>query len=481
MKEYLLERLMNSMSNLESDIFTRILFGEMRIGVSDGVMLDSIAEATNINLNILRRALMMTGDIGKVAKIAIIEGERSLNKIKVQLFMPLKPMLANSAENTSEAIDEHGGKTAFEYKYDGARIQIHRLGDQIKMFSRNLLDVTDSIPDIVKLINDKIPVGDLILEGEILAIGERGLPLPFQDLMRRFSRIQNVEGIMEKVPLKLYLFDLLFYDGNLLIDETYTDRWTILKEITPTEILAKRIITNSIVEAQTFFNEALNEGHEGLIAKRLESNYAPGSRGKKWLKIKQIHTIDVVILAADWGSGRRKRWLSNYHLGVWNGEKYLVIGKTFKGLTDEQFRWMTKYLQKIKVFETKYTINVKPELVVEVAFNEIQKSTKYESGLALRFARIIKIREDKSPGEAEKYEKVSELYEMTYKQKDKWLNRSFFVSRYLKLFALIGISNGTCSTILISYNLSCSILFGLLVRSLMLFTFNFFSIEAATS
>jgi DNA ligase-1 len=421
-REQLLEGLFNSMSQEEAEILVHILFGEMRIGVNEGMMLEAIAEAAKLNLNQLQRALMVTGDIGKVAETAITGGLSELEQLNVNLFVPLKPMLANMAENSSKAIEEHGGKTAFEYKYDGARIQIHQKGKEIRIFSRRLSDVTNSLPDIVKLIQDKIQYNKFILEGEVYAIGDNERPLPFQDLMRRFTRVKNVEKMTKQIPLQLRIFDVLYFEDKILIDDKYSKRWKLLEEIVPKDLLVQRIVTGSNEKVETFLKNALEAGHEGLMAKRLDSDYTPGSRGKKWLKIKPLDTLDVVIVAADWGSGRRKNWLSNYHLGVWSGEEYLIVGKTFKGLTDEEFEWMTQYLLNTMESESKYTVKVHPRLVVEVAFNEIQKSPHYKSGFALRFARILKIREDKSPLEADTLNTVHKLYEQQFKFKDKLNN-----------------------------------------------------------
>lgn len=418
-REQLLEGLVTSMSQIEKEFFIRILFGEMRIGVNEGMMLEGIAEASNISLNSLRRALMMTGDIGNVAEIAITKGKSGLEALQIRLFIPLKPMLAKMIESVDKAINEHGGITAFEYKYDGARIQIHQSRDHVRIYSRRLSDVTESLPDIVQLINLNVSCKEFIIEGEILAVGDKKRPLPFQDLMRRFTRVQKVEEMIDKIPLELHLFDLLYCEDEVFIDKPYTERWERLKSITPKKLLANRIITNNKEEAAVFLKKALQDGHEGLMAKRLNSKYSPGSRGKKWLKIKPTETLDVVVVAADWGSGRRRGWLSNYHLSVWNGEEYLVIGKTFKGLTDEEFNWMTKQLLELKEAESKYTVQVRPELVVEVTFNEIQKSPHYKSGYALRFARVTRIRPDKSLNEADKLERVTELYELQFKHKDR--------------------------------------------------------------
>ena len=419
LKEQLLEGLITDAGKNESEILVRIIFGEMRIGVSEGIMLDGIAKAAGTSLDVVRRALMMTGNLGEIARIALIEGGPGLSALKARLFVPLKPMLAHMGEDASEAIEEHGGLTAFEYKYDGARIQIHRRGEEIRVFSRRLSEVTESIPDIVEIIQDNVKGADAILEGEVIAVGTKGKPLPFQDLMRRFTRVKDVEEKVEQIPLKLFLFDLLYSDGVLLIDDPYEERWRQLEEIVPSTLLVKRIITDDPEEAESFMNEAIQEGQEGLMVKRLDSPYTPGSRGKLWFKLKPAETLDVVVVAADWGSGRRRGWLSNYHLGVWDGGEYMVIGKTFKGLTDEEFKWMTEKLQELKESETSYTVQVRPELVVEVAFNEIQASPHYESGYALRFARVTRIREDKSPRDADTLRRVEEMYEDQFRYKAK--------------------------------------------------------------
>ena len=418
-KEQLLERMFAQTEPVESEILARIIFGEMRIGVNEGMMLEGIAEATQTDPALVRRALMMTGDIGLVAEEAVQNGKKGLLGLEANLFVPLKPMLATPAEAPLDAIEDYGGKVVFEYKYDGARIQIHRKGDEVRIFSRRLSDVTESIPDIVEKIKEFSTDVDFIIEGEVVAVGETGRPLPFQDLMRRFKRVNKVEDMVNQIPFRLYLFDALFFDGRLLIDESYCDRWNILEQIAPEKYLTKRIITDDLKEAERFLEQAIQEGHEGLMAKRLNSRYSPGARGKNWYKLKQVETLDVVIAAADWGSGRRRGWLSNYHLSVWDGEEYLVIGKTFKGLTDDEFRWMTDHLQNIREKESEYTVYVKPELVVEVAFNEIQRSPHYKSGYALRFARITRIRTDKAANEADTLENVSRLYEKQFEYKDR--------------------------------------------------------------
>jgi len=418
LKERLLVGLISDASRDEVEILVRIIFGEMRIGVNEGVMLDALAEASGAPAPIVRRALMLTGNLGEVALVAIIQGEKGLEGIKPELFVPLKPMLAETADNPEEAIREHGGRTVFEYKFDGARVQIHRLGDEVRVYSRRLSDVTESVPDVVNLVQKFLPRVGIIVEGEITAVGSGGKPLPFQDLMRRFTRVTDVQKAAEQIPLSLHLFDVLYLDGTLLIDEPYETRWAILSKITPKEILAERTVTNNPREAAAFLKAAMKAGHEGLVAKRLDSHYNPGARGKDWLKLKPAETVDLIIIAADWGSGRRRGWLSNYHLAARDGDEWKVVGKTFKGLTDEEFRWMTKRLQAIKVGETDYTVSVRPEIVVEITFNEVQHSPHYKSGFALRFARITRIRDDKGPGDAETLDKIRVLYKKQFRVKD---------------------------------------------------------------
>jgi DNA ligase-1 len=418
-KASLLEGLIARADPSEVEVLVRIIFGEMRIGVSEGMMLEGIAAASDVRVALVRRALMLTGNLGEIARLALESGEEGLEGVEMRLFVPLKPMLASMSYDIGEVIEAHGGESSFEYKLDGARIQIHRQGETVKVFSRRLSEVTESLPDVVETIREEVKSDDFILEGEAVAIGEGGKPLPFQDLMRRFRRVHDVEAMADQIPLRLYLFDVLYHDGRLLIDDPYTERWRTLEEICPEELLTARIVSGDAEEAEMFLREAIEAGHEGLMAKRLDSEYTPGSRGKRWFKIKPTETLDLVVTAADWGYGRRTGWLSNYHLAAREGDDHLVIGKTFKGLTDEEFRWMTAHLQGLKSRETPGTVHVRPELVVEVAFNEVQRSPHYKSGYALRFARVTRIREDKAPEDADTLDRVRELYEAQFMYKAK--------------------------------------------------------------
>jgi DNA ligase 1 len=421
-KMSLLQTLLTQASPLESEFLIRMMLGEMRIGVVEGVLLDAIAEASGIPRDLVRRAHMLHGNIGGVASLAMSKGAKALEHVDLSLFIPVKPMLAEMAENIEQALAEHKDGTAFEYKFDGARIQIHRRGDKIRIFSRRLTDVTDSIPEIVDFARTQVKASDYLIEGEVVATGAGDKPIPFQDLMRRFRRVHEIEDMTGKIPLKLYLFDALEADGKTLIDLPYTERWNVLSRIVPEERLAPRIITSDAAKVEEFMQSALKEGHEGLMAKSLTSNYSIGARGKKWFKIKPADRLDVVIVAADWGSGRRVGWLSNYHLAVRDEDtgEFMVIGKTFKGLTDAEFETVTKRLQELKTRDGRYTVYVKPAIVAEVAYNEIQKSPRYKSGFALRFARISRFRDDKGPDDADTLQRLQKLYDKQFENKARY-------------------------------------------------------------
>ncbi len=420
-KENLVASLLSQASPTEAEYLTRIMFSEMRIGVSEGMMLEGIAAAAEVDLKLIRRSHMLLGDLGEVAVTALKKGKEGLQRVTVQLFKPIKPMLAEMSYDLAEVFAKHGGKTAFEYKFDGARVQIHKKGREVRIFSRRLTDVTASVPDITALIRNKIDVEEALLEGEVVAVGASGRPLPFQDLMRRFRRVHDVEEMVKRIPLRLFLFDIVYLNGKSLIDAPYADRWRLLSQVCEKGLLAERVVTDKVSEAEGFLKAAMKAGHEGLMAKALNSNYTPGVRGKKWFKIKPAEHLDLVIVAAEWGHGRRRGWLSNYHLAARDEETggFLVIGKTFKGLTDAEFAELTRRLQEIKVSENEYTVQVKPRIVVEVAYNEIQKSPHYKSGFALRFARITRIRDDKGPEEADTIARIRELYEKQFEHKAK--------------------------------------------------------------
>jgi DNA ligase 1 len=400
----------------EREILNRIVSGEMRNGVSDGLVLEAIAEAAGVALAIVRRAALFLGDLSRVARLAREGGGEALARAEPRVFVPLLPMLAEIAGDFAEVLRAHSGRTALEFKYDGARIQLHRDGDRVAIWTRRLSDVTASLPDVVALARD-LAGAPFILDGEVVALDRTGRPLPFQELMRRFRRVHGVDALVGEMPLAVHFFDCLMSEGRSLIDEPYERRWQALTAITAGRYLAERLIVTREDEAGEFRARALAAGHEGVMAKDLGSAYEPGGRGKRWFKVKAAETIDCVIVAADRGSGRRVGWLSNYHLAVRDGEGYAEIGKTFKGLTDREFAEMTVRLQALAVDDDGYTVRVRPEVVVEVEHNEIQKSPTYRSGLALRFARIARIREDKAPAQATTLDELRTLYERQFSVK----------------------------------------------------------------
>jgi DNA ligase 1 len=414
----LLESLLGRASEGERDVLLKNVFGEMRIGVNEGVMLEGIADAAGVELDAVRTAHMFLGDLGMVAEIALFEGADGLRVRGLRLLAPMKPMLAEMAEDLDEVLAEHGGETAVEYKLDGARIQIHRKGDAVRIFSRRLSDATSSLPEIVAIAKS-LPASEFLLEGEVVATDHEGKPLPFQDLMRRFRRVHGIEAAREEVPLKLYLFDLLHLDGRTLIDAPYRERWESLERLVPQEFLTARRVVRRKEEIESFLQEALAAGHEGLMAKQLDSTYSVGKRGKKWFKIKPADHLDLAIVAAEWGSGRREGWLSNYWLAVRDEQTgaFQMIGKTFKGLTDAEFETMTERMRSLATVEERWGFHLRPEVVVEVAHNEIQRSPHYPSGFALRFARIVRIRDDKGPEDVDTYARLKELYAKQFERK----------------------------------------------------------------
>lgn len=400
-------------------VLFRLLHGELRIGMHDGLILEAIARASDSDLKSVRRAALFLSDLAEVAAIALSGGPSALEQVGIKLFVPLLPMLSELEADLAEIIHLHGGRTALEYKYDGARVQIHKQGKLVRIWSRRLTEVTASLPEIVELIG-RLDRAELILDGEVVAVGNNGRPYPFQELMRRFRRVHGIEAAANDIPLRLFLFDCLLIDGASLIDASYQSRWQQLSELTAGRHLAARQFASDTAEAESFLRAALAAGHEGIMAKSPSSPYMPGNRGKLWFKIKPAETIDCVIVAAERGSGRRRGWLSNYHLAVANGAgDFAPVGKTFKGLTDKQFTAMTGRLQQLQLADDGYTVAVRPEVVVEVAYNEIQKSPQYSSGFALRFARIKRIRDDKGPGQVTTLEELRALYEKQFATKSR--------------------------------------------------------------
>jgi DNA ligase-1 len=416
----ILRGLLAGMSDLEKRWFLKQLMGEMQHGANEGLVLEAIAELTGASTDEVQRAFMLLGRLGDLVELALRGGREAIKSVGLQVFRPVRPMLAEMCHDLEQLLKESEKPMSFEYKFDGARVQIHVRDGEVRIFSRRLSEVTRSLPDIVQAVRGfSSSFREIVLDGEVVAVDETGRPMPFQELLRRFRRLREVEEEAERIPLKLWIFDILYLDGRELLDMPYRERRELLEKLIPAEYLAPRIVTSSIEEVQAFMRRAMEEGHEGLMAKNLDSPYRPGRRERLWLKIKPADTLDLVIVAADWGHGRRMGWLSNYHLAAYNPEtgEFEVVGKTFKGLTDEEFEWMTKRLLELKISDDGYTVTVRPRIVVEVAYNEIQKSPKYKSGYALRFARITRVRADKAPEEADTIQRIRELYERQFERK----------------------------------------------------------------
>ncbi len=419
-KERLIEILFGRAEPLEAKYLVKIILSEMRTGFHEGLMEIAVSKAFSIPLKTVQKAAMFTGDIGEVASISKTQGAEEVAGLSFKVFRPIKPMLASMAENPYEVLKEYGGKSAFEYKLDGARIQIHTSLGEVKIFSRRLTDVTESLPEVVQQVQHEIKAEEAILEGEVIAVGQDGNPFPFQHLMRRFRRVYDIGTMLKEIPVKLYLFDAIYLNGESLISLPYLSRRQKLTEAAGSIPLTEQIVSEDLEEAERFMRKAVDEGHEGLVAKRLDGPYTPGVRGKHWFKIKEIlEPLDLVIVAAEYGYGRRRRWLSDYHLAARDEQsgELLTLGKTFKGLTDKEMEDMTQRLLKIAVRYDGHRVVVQPSIVVEVAYNEIQESPTYKCGMALRFARISRIREDKSPDEADTIQRVQKIYEKQFEKK----------------------------------------------------------------
>jgi DNA ligase-1 len=394
----------------EQDFIVRLLFGELRQGALEGVLVEAVAKAGNVPAASVRRAVMMAGALAPVARAALVSGEASLAGFGVQLFQPVQPMLAQPAEDIDEALVQLHNDVSLEWKIDGARIQAHKSGDEVRVFSRNLRDVSSAVPEVVEAMRT-LEVHDLIVDGEVIALRPDRSPQPFQVTMQRFGRKLDVERLRREIPLTSFLFDCLYANGESLLDAAQDARVDRLEAVAPS-LVVPRLVRPTPGGAARFLDDTLRRGHEGLMVKSLAAPYAAGRRGQQWLKVKIARTLDLVILAAEWGHGRRTGWLSNLHLGardpVHGG--FVMLGKTFKGLTDEMLAWQTDKLRALEISHDRHTVYVKPELVVEIAFNEVQESPQYPGGLALRFARVKGYRQDKSAADADTIDAVREIY-----------------------------------------------------------------------
>jgi DNA ligase 1 len=405
----ILRTLLAQATEPEQQFLAGLLGGEIRQGALEGIMIEAIAKAANIPAERIRRAAMLSGSITATARAALEQGEPGLAAFDIQLFRPIQPMLAGSAEYPAEAVAELGNP-ALEWKLDGARIQAHKSGDQVAIYSRAMNDVSLAIPEVVDAIR-ALPANDLILDGEVLSLDANGRPQPFQVSMRRFGRKLDVASLMDELPMTPFWFDLLYLNGQPAIDQPQRDRFSELSRLVPANNLIPNTVAASPTDAQEFLDSAIAHGHEGIMAKARDAVYAAGARGQSWLKIKRARTLDLVILAAEWGNGRRQGWLSNLHLGARDTDKggFAMLGKTFKGLTDEMLRWQTEEFLKIEIARDRHTVYLEPRIVAEIAFNEIQVSPRYPSGLALRFARVKRYRSDKPVSETDTYQTVKQL------------------------------------------------------------------------
>ncbi|HIE06246.1 MAG TPA: ATP-dependent DNA ligase, partial [bacterium (Candidatus Stahlbacteria)] len=384
----ILEEIYSGLDQTERTFITGAILNELRCGVSEGVLIEALSQFSGVEPSRLKSKLSFTGSTSSFFKTVITGGKKGLSAYRPKLLSPIRPMLAKSV-NRVEEVFEKGSPLSFEYKVDGVRIQIHRLRNKIKVYSRSLKDLTAKFPELTAF-SRELPATSFILDGEVVGINHQGRPLPFQETMRRFGSEQRFKVI----PV---IFDLLMLNGKPMLKSTYHKRRQTLEGIT--DQIVPRITTHSPFEAKKFLKKSLAAGHEGLVAKNLDGLYLPGKRSDFWLKIKPYQTLDLVITAAEWGHGRRRGWLSNLHLACRGARGLLPLGKTFKGLSDKELEILTRRLLRLKESQERHTVYVKPEIVCEVSFNEIQRSPHYSSGFALRFARIKAIREDKTPAE----------------------------------------------------------------------------------
>jgi DNA ligase-1 len=357
----------------------------------------------------VRDAAMVADGVAAIAPVAFDEGAAGLARFALTLLRPAAPMLAQPAGDVAEALRTFG-TAAFEWKLDGARVQVHKAGDDVRVFTRNRNDVTASVPEIVDAVR-RVPARELIVDGEAIALRANGAPQPFQVTMRRFGRVQDVAATQAELPLAVYFFDCLRLRATALTAAPAAERFAALADALPEALRMPRIVTADVAAAQAFYEDALRRGHEGVMAKSLTAPYETGKRSASWLKIKRLHTLDLVVVAAEWGHGRRQGYLSNLHLAARDDNGgFVMLGKTFKGMTDEMLAWQTQALLARETARDGHVVRVRPELVVEVAFNDLQASPRYAGGLALRFARIKRYRDDKTAADADTIATVRTMY-----------------------------------------------------------------------
>ena len=394
----------------ERDFLVRLLAGELRQGALESLMIDAVAAAASLPAANVRQAAMVANGIASVAHAALTEGASGLRQFALVLMQPIAPMLAQPANGVGDALRAFG-TAALEWKVDGARVQVHKADDVIRVYTRSRKDVTASAPEIVDALRG-VAARELILDGEAIALHASGAPQPFQVTMQRFGRTLDVAGKQASLPMSVFFFDCLRCGPDALTGAPASERFDALARALPAELIIPRLVTGDSDAAEAFYDDALRRGHEGVMAKSLTAPYEPGRRAASWLKVKRLHTLDLVVLAAEWGHGRRHRWLSNLHLAARDPhhDTFVMLGKTFKGMTDDMLAWQTEAMLAREVHRDEWTVYVRPELVVEVAFNDLQASPRYPGGLALRFARVKRYRTDKTADEADTIDTVRAIH-----------------------------------------------------------------------
>ncbi len=397
----------------EQEYLRKLVTGELRQGALDGLMLEAIAVAADIPPSEVRRAAMLCGAKIPVAVAALTEGQAGLARFALEVGRPLRPMLASSAPDIEAAFAKtspHGQAVAVDCKLDGIRVQVHKYDGRVTVFTRTLDEITDRLPEVVEAVSG-LPATSLVLDGEAIALDGAGRPRPFQETAARTASRVDVAALRERVPLTSYFFDVLHVDGEDLVDSPGAERFARLAEMLPSTLLVPRLVTADPAEAATLFRDTVGLGHEGVVVKSLDATYEAGRRGSAWVKVKPRHTLDLVVLAVEWGSGRRAGWLSNIHLGARDPDNggFVMLGKTFKGMTDETLRWQTERFLELEESRSSYVVRLRPEQVVEIAFDGIQTSSRYPAGMALRFARVLRYRDDKPASEADTVDMVRAL------------------------------------------------------------------------
>jgi DNA ligase-1 len=402
-----LAELLGRATGEEQDFLRALVLGELRQGALEGLLAQAVAAAAAVPEAIVRRALMLSGDLGVVAEAVLTGGEDALAAFGLTLFRPVQPMLASTAATVTEAVGDLG-RAAVEFKLDGARVQVHRRGDEVRVYTRNLRDATARSPEVVAAVR-ALPAEQLILDGEVLALRPDGRPEAFQDTMSRFGR-QRTPSPTSLTP---FFFDLLHLDGTDLLDAPAHVRMAALDRLVPPAQRIPHRVVDDPEAGEQVLAEALDAGHEGVMVKALDAPYEAGRRGAAWRKVKPVHTLDLVVLGVEWGSGRRRGWLSNLHLGARDPDSggFVMLGKTFKGLTDELLAWQTQRFLELEERRDGHVVYVRPEQVVEIAFDGLQASSRYPAGLALRFARVRRYRDDKTAADADTIDTVRAHHE----------------------------------------------------------------------